>query len=154
MPGTRNVINIFIENLENTEPFNKLEYPSMSWKKLMAHAFWTAKSNIYFCYMAESASWQDEANPLFLLASHAGSCKKTFNFIFGHIISPLLNKLVPLRWQDIVLNGFIFVHGLVKVKLCYVFSYYCNFCQTPAKYCRFCKFYSRNLSWTYLSLWQ
>ena len=26
-PGTRNVSNIFIEDLENTEPFNKLVYP-------------------------------------------------------------------------------------------------------------------------------
>ena len=47
------------------------------------------------------------------LPKQGTSCKKTF--IFGDIINPLLTKLVQSRWQDIVLNGFVFVHGLVKL---------------------------------------
>ena len=40
-PGTRNVSNIFIEDLADTDPFNKLVYPFDAYPLM----------HIYFCYM-------------------------------------------------------------------------------------------------------
>ena len=66
--------------------------------------------NIQRYYMAESASWQDEANPAFWLASQAGKNSPVSparkSPLFDHIINPLLTKLVRSRWLYIGLVRF------------------------------------------------
>ena len=66
--------------------------------------------NIQPYYMAESASWQDEANPAFWLASQAGKnshvCPARKSSLFDHIINPLLTKLGRSRWLYIGLVRF------------------------------------------------
>ena len=60
-----------------------------------------------------AASGQDEANPVFRLATQAGKMGLSYppgisrvgparkSSLFGHIMNPLLTKLVRLRWRDI-----------------------------------------------------
>ena len=97
----------------------------MTWKKIVAHTFWTAKCNIYFFFI-----WMylQAGNIKQILCFYwpllydeptlpAVSCKKTF--IFGHtIMNPLLTNLVQSRWQDIVLNGFYFCSWPCKIMSC------------------------------------
>ena len=76
------------------------------------------KISIY--YMAESASELDEANPgnpvartgkmspfCALWISRVGPASKSF--LFGHIINPLLTKLVGSRWLNIALFFCVFI---------------------------------------------
>ena len=80
------------------------------------------KISIY--YMAESASELDEANPgnpvartgkmspfCALGISRVGPASKSF--LFGHIINPLLTKLVGSRWLNIALFFFAFLLTLL-----------------------------------------
>ena len=69
-------------------------------------------SNMHIYYMAGSASGQDKVNPVFWLATRESkmgrSCPLGIARIgpakaksFGHVINPLLTKLVRSRWLDI-----------------------------------------------------
>ena len=103
MAGTRNVSNIFIENLENTYSHLINLYVRRCLGKncgtyiLYSNVAIFKEQYIFFCYMAESASWQavligypsKEDEPILpaLNFQHWSCNKKVFS---GHIINPLL----------------------------------------------------------------